>query len=121
MHIIPLILATIVFIEHIYIMILEMFFSNSKRAAETFDIDYNFLQDDRVKTLFKNQGLYNGFLAAGLGYGLFISQNQLEIATMFIIFVIIAAIYGAMTSSKGILIKQGLPAILALIAIIIFH
>ncbi|WP_414044707.1 DUF1304 domain-containing protein [Macrococcus equi] len=120
MHIISIILATVVFIEHIYIMILEMFFSNSQKAADTFDIDYDFLQDDRVKTLFKNQGLYNGFLAAGLGYGLFISNHQHEITTMFLIFVIVAAVYGAITSSKGILIKQGLPAILALIALIIF-
>ncbi|WP_414043677.1 DUF1304 domain-containing protein [Macrococcus sp. EM39E] len=119
MHVISMILATIVFIEHIYIMILEMYFSNTKRAADTFGIDYNFLQDKRVKTLFKNQGLYNGFLAAGLGYGLFFSKNQLEITTMFVIFVIIAAVYGAMTSGKGILIKQGLPAILAMIAILI--
>lgn len=120
MHIISIILSTIVLIEHIYIMILEMFFSDSKKASDTFEIEHHFLQDERVKTLFKNQGLYNGFIAAGLAYGLFISENQLEITTMFIIFVIIAAIYGAMTSSKGILIKQGLPAILAFIAILIF-
>ncbi|MGV2928133.1 DUF1304 domain-containing protein [Macrococcus capreoli] len=121
MYIISTILATIVCIEHVYIMMLEMFFSDSKRAAATFNIEQSFLQDDRVKTLLKNQGLYNGFLAAGLAYGLFFSAHTLEITTMFVIFVIIAAVYGAMTSSKGILIKQGLPAVLALIAIIIFN
>lgn len=120
MHIISIILATIVCLEHIYIMVLEMFYSKSKKAADTFNIEQSFLQDERVTTLFKNQGLYNGFLAAGLFYGLFISAHHLEITTLFVVFVIIAAIYGALTSSKGIVIKQGLPAIIVLIAILIF-
>jgi putative membrane protein len=107
-------------IEHIYIMFLEMFFSTSKVAQKTFNMTEEFLQNSRVKTLFANQGLYNGFLAAGLLFGLYFSPapSNTMIQLFFLICVIIAALFGAITANIGILYKQGLPAILAVVFIL---
>lgn len=103
MTLLSIILALIVAIEHFYILYLEMFQSNSDKASKAFGVEREFLKDVRVQTLFKNQGLYNGFLAAGILYGLFLASNPIETVTLFIIFVLIAAIYGGLTSSKSIL------------------
>ncbi|MEI2448429.1 DUF1304 domain-containing protein, partial [Priestia megaterium] len=79
------------------------------------------LEGDRnVAIMFANQGLYNGFLAAGLVWGLILGFNSVGymIQLFFIICVVVAAIYGGFTSNKSIIIKQGLPAILALITLL---
>jgi putative membrane protein len=105
--------AMLVALEHFFIMGLEMFFSNSHLAQKSFHLDHEFVQDQRVQILFKNQGLYNGFLAAGIVWG--ILSAQLQVVLFFVVCVVIAAVYGAVTSSTTILWKQGLPALLALI------
>lgn len=64
-------------VEHIYIMFLEMFFSTTKVAQKTFRMTEDFLQNPRVKILFANLGLYNGFLAVGLFLGYIFSQPHL--------------------------------------------
>ncbi|MBM7689746.1 hypothetical protein BCR24_13050 [Enterococcus ureilyticus] len=121
MHIIPLILAMIVAVEHYYILYLEMFQTTSTSAQRSFGLDKEFLDDPRVQTLFKNQGLYNGFLATGILWGLFFASNSWSVVLFFIICVIVAAVYGGLTSSKSILIKQGVPAIITFIALLIFR
>lgn len=118
MHYLPLIFVSIVAIEHIYIMVLEMFlwtkpkglkvFGNSKEKAE------------QTKVLAANQGLYNGFLGVGLFWGL-LHPNAIfghQIQLFFICCVIVAAIYGGLTAKRSILIVQGLPALLALISLL---
>lgn len=77
------------------------------------------LQRKSVTTLFKNQGIYNGLLAVFLLYGIF--TGNLEVTTIFVLFVIGAAGYGASTSSPKILLTQGGPAILTLISILLFN
>lgn len=121
MSIISIILVLIVALEHIYIMLLEMFGASSKAAQRSFRLDPAFLADKRVKTLFANQGLYNGFLAAGLLFSLFVFPTEFRItaALFFVSCVVIAALYGAITSSKRILLMQGTPAILALISLLV--
>lgn len=120
MSTIPLILALLVAVEHLYILYLEMFQSTSKTAQRSFGLDQEFLNDPRVQILFKNQGLYNGFLAAGILWGIFFSATSWAVVTFFISCVAIAALYGGVTSSKSILIKQGLPALLTLVALFVF-
>jgi putative membrane protein len=73
-----------------------------------------------TKTLAANQGLYNGFLAAGLIWTFFIKDNlwKANIAVFFLSCIIIAGIFGAITASKKIFFVQALPAIIALIFII---
>ncbi len=121
MSIISTVLCLIVTLEHLYIMYLETFATSSEKTAKTFNVRPEELNNSMIQTLFKNQGVYNGLFAVGILYGLFISANSLEIATMFILFVIVAAVYGGLTSSKSIILKQGGPAILALISLLILR
>ncbi|VSE65962.1 LysM domain-containing protein [Streptococcus pneumoniae] len=72
-----------------------------------------------VSSLFKNQGIYKDLLGVFLLYGIYFSQN-LEIVTIFVLFVIGAATYGSLTADKKIILKQGGSAILALISILLF-
>lgn len=121
MEIIAAILVGIVAIEHLFIMFLEMFFIRSKMAKRAFNLPQHLQGDPNVATMFANQGLYNGFLAAGLIWGLVLGSTSTGymIQLFFVICVVIAALFGGVTSNKGIIVKQGGPAILALIALII--
>lgn len=121
MQIISFILVLIVALEHLYILALEMFFSTSKAAEKSFGVPRSVLQMKEVQSLFANQGLYNGFLAAGLFWGLFFAPAVFatSVILFFLSCVIIAALFGTFTANKGILIKQGIPAILALIFVLL--
>ncbi|MDX8366813.1 DUF1304 domain-containing protein [Cytobacillus sp. IB215665] len=121
MELVAIIFVLIVAFEHIYIMLLEMFYSTSRTAQKTFGVTKDVLEIPKVKILFANQGLYNGFLAAGLFWGLFFvpDSSKIMIQLFFLICVIIASIFGALTANKGIFIKQGTPAILAVIFILL--
>lgn len=116
-----IILVGIVALEHLVIMLLEMFFMESKMAKRSFKLPEHLQKDPNVKVMFANQGLYNGFLAAGLIWGLILGSNTVGymIQLFFIICVIIAAVFGGVTSNKSIIVKQGVPALLALIALIL--
>ncbi|WP_429627589.1 DUF1304 domain-containing protein [Bacillus altitudinis] len=116
-----MILVGIVALEHIVIMLLEMFFMESKMAKRSFNLPEHLQKDPNVKVMFANQGLYNGFLAAGLIWGLILGSNTVGymIQLFFVLCVFIAAVFGGVTSNKSIIIKQGLPAFLALIALIL--
>ena len=117
MSIITTILITLIALFHIYILWLEMF-AWETRGPKIFK---SFPKDlfTPTKTMAANQGLYNGFLAAGLIWSLFISDPiwQVNVATCFLIFVMIAGVYGAATASKRILYVQAIPAILALLLV----
>lgn len=120
MQIILDILVFAVAVEHIFIMLLEMFFIKSSVARKTFNIDSKLLDRKEVGVMFANQGLYNGFLAAGLFWSFFVPELiSTQLRFFFLGCVIIAAIYGAITSNKNILVKQGGLAILAMILLII--
>jgi membrane protein len=111
-------LILLVAVEHIYILIIEMFFSESKVAQRSFGLEKEFLKDERIKIMMANQGLYNGFLAMGLIWSIFeTGVFQIQLAIFFLSCVVCAAIYGAVTVSYRILLMQGVPAILALLAI----
>ncbi|KOO41231.1 DUF1304 domain-containing protein [Priestia koreensis] len=120
MEILAAVLVGIVALEHLFIMILEMFFIRSKVAKRAFKLPEHLEEDPNVAVMFANQGLYNGFLASGLIWGLMLGFNSVGhmIQLFFVICVVLAAIYGSFTSNKSIIIKQGLPAILALIALL---
>lgn len=121
MHILAIILATIVAVEHLYIMYLETIATTSKKTSETFNIEEKELQTKTIGTLLKNQGVYNGLLAVAILYGLYISANPFELVVLLLTFVFLVALYGGFTSSKSIIVKQGLPAFLALLAFIFFY
>ncbi|WPF79047.1 DUF1304 domain-containing protein [Bacillus velezensis] len=121
MDMIAAVFVGIVALEHVFIMILEMFFINSKAAKRSFNLPKHLEGDRNVAVMFANQGLYNGFLAAGLIWGLILGADPIGhmIQMFFVICVVIAAIFGGFTSNKSIIVKQGLPAVLALIFLLL--
>ncbi|GAB4046978.1 DUF1304 domain-containing protein [Spirosoma litoris] len=119
MKLVAEILIGVVAIEHIYILWLEMF-AWTTRGRKTFR---SLPQDlfEPTKALAANQGLYNGFLAAGLIWSLLIDDSawRVNVAYFFLGCVIVAGIYGALTAQKSIFFVQALPAILALVVTIL--
>lgn len=119
MSLITIILATIVALEHLYIFYLESIATQSDSTSRAFNMTKEELSRPSVTSLFKNQGIYNAFLAFFLLCGLYISHN-LEIVTIFVLFVIGVATYSAVTANKKIILTQGGPAILTLLSILLF-
>lgn len=115
-----IIFAIIVAIEHFYIMILEMFFIKSSTAKRTFKLDDSSIKNQNIVTLFANQWLYNGFLGAGIIFSIFFldASSSVIMTLFFLVCVIVAAIFGSITSSRSIIFKQWLPAIIAFCVII---
>lgn len=117
MHILTEIFIAIVASIHLYIMWLEMFAWTS-RGPKTFK---NFPKELFVptKALAANQGLYNGFLAAGLIWTFFIVDHhwQFYIRVFFLTCILIAGLYGTFTADKKIFFVQALPAIICLILV----
>jgi putative membrane protein len=109
------ILVALVAALHVYFLVLEMFLWTKPLGLKTFRQSLEKATDSAV--LAANQGLYNGFLAAGLVWGLVqgVPAFAFQIKIFFLICVIVAGIYGAATVSRRILFVQALPAVLALI------
>ena len=105
-------LTGLVAVLHIYFLILEMFLWDTPKGRRVFGTTQEFATQSR--TLAANQGLYNGFLAAGLIWGLFLGQVGHTILIFFLTCVLVAGIYGGITASRKILVVQALPAFLAL-------
>ena len=116
MRMLSLILIGIVAIEHLYFMYLEMFVWTAPKTRRAFGLTAEFAEAS--KSLAANQGLYNGFLAAGLVWGLLQPDAAfaLQLKIFFLACVIVAAIYGGLSVKRSILYMQGLPAAFALIA-----
>lgn len=104
---------------HLYILWLEMFAwtTRGRKVFKTIPAD----QFEKTKVMAANQGLYNGFLAAGLIWSLCITDVtwSKNIAIFFIACVLVAGVYGALTASKRIFFVQGIPAILGLLSMLI--
>lgn len=115
MELILKILISLVALEHLYILWIEMFAWTTKGVSTFKSLPKELFP--QTKSLAANQGLYNGFLAAGLIWSLLISDMNWSknVAVFFLWCVIIAGIYGALTASKSIFLKQGLPALITLV------
>lgn len=106
---------------HLYFLVLEMFLWDKPKGMKVFGLTPE--KAAVTKVLAANQGLYNGFLSAGLLWGLvqefFIAQTNagLDFIIFFLLCVIIAGVYGAITVSKKIFYIQALPAVLALVLV----
>lgn len=108
------IIATLIAIEHIYILVLEMFMTTSKKVIKTFDMEEKFIQQVSAQRMLKNQGLYNGFLAFGILGGLYIFEN-IGMSLFLISCVAVAGTYAGITVKRKIFFMQALPAYIALI------
>lgn len=111
------IMIALVAIEHLYILWIEMFAWTTKGKATFTSLPPHLFE--QTKSLAANQGLYNGFLSAGLIWSLLISDAawSKNIALFFLCCVVVAGIYGGITASKSIMLKQGLPALIGVIAV----
>ncbi len=112
-------------LEHIYILYIEMFAwetlgKKTFKEAMPASLDNFFTH---TKLLAGNQGLYNGFLAAGLIWTFFISNDswKTNVAVFFLICVMVAGIYGAVTTMKKIFFTQALPAMITLVCMLLLH
>jgi len=114
MKILPQILIGIIALEHLYILWIEMFAWTTvgRKVFRGFPKDFY----ETSKVMAANQGLYNGFLAAGLIWSLLIPDKMwsFQVALFFLACVITAGIFGALTAGKKIFFTQALPAIIAL-------
>jgi len=113
------VLVGLVALEHSYFLVLEMFLWTTPKGRKTFGLSEQFAQDS--KALAANQGLYNGFLAAGLLWSLIHPDRHfaLQLQYFFLGCVLVAAAFGGVTVKRTILFVQGIPALIALLVILI--
>jgi len=118
MEFIQLFLIALVAFEHIYFMILEMFYWTKPKGLKTFGMKKEYAESSNI--LAANQGLYNGFLAAGLIWAILDKEQSVPLAVFFLTCVIIAGVYGSYSTKKiKLFYIQSLPAILALVIILL--
>src|SRR5712691_7633907 len=112
------VLVLLVGLLHAYILVLEMFLWRTPRGRRAFGTDQEFA--DRSAPLAANQGLYNGFLAAGLLWGaLAAGPTGFQVRVFFLACVIAAGVYGAATVNRRILAVQAVPAAIALLVVLL--
>jgi putative membrane protein len=107
------VLVVIIALLHVYFLVLEMFLWNTPFGHKTFKTTPE--QATLSAPLAKNQGLYNGFLAAGLVWGLMAPGAEgFHVTHFFLICVLVAGVYGGITANRKIFFVQALPALIAL-------
>jgi putative membrane protein len=107
----------LVAVLHLFFLVLEMFFWNKPLGRRVFRLTPEFAQASAA--LAANQGLYNGFLAAGLFWGLSLGPAGYGIKVFFLSCVIVAGVFGAMTANRRILWVQALPGAVALTLVLL--
>lgn len=118
MSILSMVLTTLVALEFFYIMYLETIATTSTATSRVFNLPQDELKKKSFKVLMKNQGIYNGLIGLGLLYSVYLSTASLELVRVFLVYIIIVAIYGSITSDKKIIVTQGGLAIIALVSTI---
>lgn len=108
-------LVALVALLHVYFMVMEMLLWDKPYGMKVFGNTPE--KAEITKVLAANQGLYNGFLAAGLVWGLNMGAQGLHIKVFFLACVVVAGLFGALTVSRKIFFVQALPALLALAAL----
>ena len=97
---------------HVYILVLEMFLWTTPRGRQAFGVTQEFAEQSKV--LAANQGLYNGFLAAGLVWGLTLGPAGYSVKLFFLACIFVAGLYGGFTVTRKILFIQALPAAISI-------
>jgi putative membrane protein len=113
MFIAATVVIAIIALLHVYFLVLEMFLWTKPAGRRAFGLTAEFAEQS--KALAANQGLYNGFLAAGLIWGLSLGVGGFDVKVFFLACVLVAGIFGGFTASKKILWIQALPALIALL------
>jgi len=115
MSIIAIVLIVLVALLHLYFLVLEMFLWAKPLGLKVFAQSRE--KAEQSKVLAANQGLYNGFLAAGLLWA--VATAQRPVALFFLVCVVVAGVYGAMTVNRKIFFVQALPALAAIAALLL--
>lgn len=113
---IGILLTAVVALIHVYIVVLEMVLWDRPQGMKAFGTTAEFAR--QTKTMAANQGLYNGFLAAGLFWGIWLGAAGDPVKIFFLVCVAVAGVFGALTASRKILLVQTFPAVLALLAVL---
>jgi len=113
-NVLAAVLVGLVAVLHAWFLVLEMFLWTTPLGRRAFGLDAEFAE--RSKGLAANQGLYNGFLVAGLVWGL--AADQEDVQLFFLACVVVAGVYGAATVNRRILVVQAVPAALAIAAVL---
>jgi putative membrane protein len=109
--------VALVALIHMYILVLEMFLWDQPAGLRAFGQTKEAAASSKV--LAANQGLYNGFLAAGLMWGLSLGTQGMGVKVFFLTCVLIAGLYGALTASRKILFVQAIPAAIGLALVLL--
>lgn len=107
-------LLILIAVEHVWILVLEMFLWTKPIGLKTFRQSKEAAEASRV--LAANQGLYNGFLAAGLFWS--VTTGERPVQFFFVLCVLVAGVYGGLTAKRSILYVQALPALVALLVLL---
>jgi putative membrane protein len=119
MRVVADVLVLFVALLHVMFLVLEMFLWTKPFGRRTFGLSRELAE--ATKGLAANQGLYNGFLAAGLIWGVLLGEVGFTIKVFFLVCVIVAGIFGAITAKRSILFVQAFPGLIALIAVGVVH
>jgi len=111
------IVIALIALLHLWFLVLEMFLWTKPAGRRAFGLTAEFAEQS--KALAANQGLYNGFLAAGLVWGLSLGSNGFSVKLFFLGCVLVAGIFGGLTASRKILWIQALPAAIGLALILL--
>ena len=117
MSIVSSIAVGLVALLHMFFLVLEMFLWTKPYGRKTFGLTEEFAKQSA--SLAANQGLYNGFLAAGLAWGLILGPEGFGVKVFFLACVIIAGVFGAFTAKRSILYIQALPGVIALALVVL--
>jgi len=107
----------LVILLHVYFLVLEMFLWDKPFGLRTFGLKQEFATDS--KSLAANQGLYNGFLAAGLVWGLILGPAGISIKVFFLSCVVVAGVFGGLTGKREILLVQAIPGAVSLALVLL--
>jgi putative membrane protein len=111
------IVVGLIALVHVYILVLEMFLWDKPAGLRAFGQTREAATASKV--LAANQGLYNGFLAAGLFWGLSLGVTGTAVKVFFLCCVLVAGVYGAATASRKILFVQAVPAAIGLVLLLL--
>ncbi|OGB47035.1 MAG: hypothetical protein A3F76_12665 [Burkholderiales bacterium RIFCSPLOWO2_12_FULL_65_40] len=112
MSLVANIVVALIALLHVYILVLEMFLWDKPAGRRAFGLTQEMAT--ATKALAANQGLYNGFLAAGLFWGLWLGDAGQPVKVFFLLCVLVAGVFGAATASRKILFIQAVPAAIGL-------
>ncbi|WP_243050065.1 DUF1304 domain-containing protein [Dyella sp. RRB7] len=115
MSIAATIVVALIALLHLWFLILEMFLWDRPAGRRAFGLTAEFATQSKV--LAANQGLYNGFLAAGLCWGLWLGSRGTDVKLFFLGCVLVAGLFGGLTASRKILWIQALPALIGLLLV----